>query len=112
MEEKVNTDNSQKKIGNTLKNNKGRFVSKYSPEQRQHKKKYCHGNYPHKIGEAINILVEEGYLRSRRDITNMALFDFFKERNLFEAVNKIKLRKIEEELAKKDGGEESDTDAN
>jgi len=52
-------------------------------------------NYPEKIKEAMEILVEEGYFKKESEIINIALFEFFKERNLFEAVNKIKLRNLD-----------------
>ena len=53
--------------------------------------------YPKKIQEAIELLVEEGYFKNKKEIINVALFQYMKDNELFKAVAGIKLRKIEDE---------------
>ena len=48
------------------------------------------GKIPDKIQETINILVQHGYFKKQQDIVNIALLEYFGNKNMFEIAHQLK----------------------
>ena len=45
--------------------------------------------YPKKIQLVIDLLVEQGYFKTEKEIVNIALLEYFQEKGFFDVVRKL-----------------------